>query len=496
VLLSEICEKSGMKMSAKDDIEITGITADSRQVKPGFLFAALPGLILDGRDFIESAASEGATAILVPEGTQLDSILTSSETNNVQLISDANPRKRFALIAASFYDRQPEKVAAVTGTNGKSSVVEFTRQIWNILHFKAASLGTLGTLGIRSGQVSNLANLTTPDPVKLHLTLSKLAGEGISHLALEASSHGLEQHRLDGIRLDVGAFTNLTRDHLDYHHSMDEYFSAKKRLFGEILSADGIAVLNADVPHFKELSKLCNTRGVEVLSYGRLGNYIHLSKTRPNKDGNLINITVSGKPYELPLPLVGEFQVSNALCALGICLATGAETTRAVDSLSTIEGVSGRLELIGQLLNGGRVYVDYAHTPDGLYSVLKTLRNHTTGRLAVVFGCGGDRDPGKRREMGSIAAKLADSIYITDDNPRHEDPSLIRANILDGAPNGVEIDDRAEAIRAAISAIEANDVLLIAGKGHESSQIIGDSRKSFSDAETARVALENEWGNV
>ena len=493
MLLSEICEKSGMKMSVKNDIEITGITADSRQVKPGFLFAALPGLSLDGLDFVDSAANEGATAVLVPEGKQLDSALNSNKANNVQLISDANPRKRFALIAASFYDRQPEKIAAVTGTNGKSSVVEFTRQIWNILHFKAASIGTLG---IRSDEIRKSTNLTTPDPVKLHLALSKLTAEGVSHLALEASSHGLEQYRLDGVQVDVGAFTNLTRDHLDYHHSMGAYFSAKKRLFGEILSSDGIAVLNADVPHFEELSKICKTRGIEVLSYGRSGNYIRLSKTQPNEDGNVINIAVSGNPYELPLPLVGEFQVSNALCALGICLATGAETTRAVDSLRTIGGVSGRLELVGQRLNGGRVYVDYAHTPDGLNSVLKTLKNHTTGRLAVVFGCGGDRDPGKRREMGRIAEELADSIYITDDNPRHEDPSLIRANILEGAPNGVEIDDRAEAIRAAISATEANDVLLIAGKGHESSQIIGDSRKSFSDVETAHVALESERGNV
>ena len=468
--------------TALGDVDISGLTADSRNVEPGFLFAALPGSRLDGRAFIADAVARGAVAVLAPTGTAAP----DDGARPIELLTDDNPRRRLTLLAARFYRHQPATVVAVTGTNGKTSVVEFARQIWARLGRKAASLGTLGVSapGFAAGP-----GLTTPDPVELHRLLAALAEAGVEYAAIEASSHGLEQFRLDGVRLSAAAFTNLGRDHLDYHRDMDAYLGAKRRLFEHLLPADAPAVLNADAPEFEALSGACHDAGHEVVSYGRAGTSLRLVDVTPLADGQRLVLEVFGRTYDTRLPLVGEFQAANALAALGLVTACGADADPAVAALARLTGARGRLELVAHHRDGAAVYVDYAHTPDALESVLRALRPHVAGRLAVVFGAGGDRDAGKRPLMGAAVARLADRALVTDDNPRGEDPAAIRAEVLAACPGAEEIGDRGEAIRAGIAGLGPDDALLIAGKGHEQGQIVGARTLPFDDAEVARAAV-------
>ncbi len=461
---------------------ITGLTEDSRAVRPGFLFAALPGEHVDGRSFVADAIARGAIAVLAPPGTTLP-----PGAGHVRLIEDALPRRRLAHMAAAFHGAQPDTVVAVTGTNGKTSVVNFTRQIWTRLGLPAASLGTLGLTtpdGRRPG------TKTTPTPEVLHADLAGLVRAGITHLAMEASSHGLDQHRLDAVALTAAAFTNLSRDHLDYHGTFEAYFNAKLRLFDELLPPAGTAVLNADIPEEPGLAGRCRRRGHRVVTYGRQGQELRLDAVQPLADGLDLALTVFGNAYHVRLPLVGLFQAENALCALGLVLAAQDGTAdAAVAALEHLTGVRGRLELVAQHPAGAPCYIDYAHTPDALATVLDTVRPHARGRLVVVFGCGGERDPGKRPEMGATARRLADIAIVTDDNPRGEVPAAIRAQVLAGCPGAAEIGDRAAAIRTAVAGLKAGDVLVVAGKGHETGQTVGKEVRPFDDAEQVRAAV-------
>lgn len=467
--------------STAQELEIAGLTADSRQVAPGYLFAAIPGTRADGRAFIDQAVERGAVAVLAPSGTQL-----GSYGRPVLLIVDPEPRRRLAQMAARLYKRQPREIAAVTGTNGKTSVAVFVRQIWERLGRKAASLGTLGLIPPRADAP---AALTTPDPVELHRCLDALAAEGVEALAMEASSHGLDQYRLDGVRLSAAAFTNLSRDHLDYHGTMEAYLAAKARLFGELLPAGKTAVLNADIPEFEELSRLCARRGHRVLTFGRQGRDLRLAGLRAEPAGLNLDLEIFGQGHTVGLPLAGAFQAHNLLAALGLVLAGGADPATVVATLPQLSGVPGRVEPVGATPAGGQVYVDYAHTPDALATVLQAMRPHVRGRLWVVFGAGGDRDPGKRPLMGEAAAAHADAVVVTDDNPRSENPAAIRAQILPGCPGATEVGERGAAIAFALARLGAGDVLVIAGKGHESGQIVGDTVLPFDDREVARAAI-------
>lgn len=462
---------------------LSGLTADSRAVRPGFLFAALPGSKVDGRAFIGEALARGAVAVLAPTGT----VLPAEAGAEVALIADDRPRRRFARLAAAFHGRQPETVVAVTGTNGKTSTVSFARQLWALLGRSAASLGTLGIVA-PDGETPG--SLTTPDPVTLHATLADLAERGVTHLAMEASSHGLDQERLHGVRLTAAGFTNLSHDHLDYHGTMAAYLDAKARLFEEVLPPGGTAVLNLDDPAGRTLAARLAGRSVRVIGYGRAGDALTLEAATPLAAGSRLTLSVFGRRTSLDLPVVGGFQVHNALCALGLVLADPAvDRDAAVAALGRLRGVRGRLEEVARHVSGAPVFVDYAHTPDALETVLTALRPHTAGRLIVVFGCGGDRDRAKRPAMGAIAARLADRAIVTDDNPRSEEPAAIRAAILAACPGAVEIGDRRAAIAAAVESLAEGDVLVIAGKGHESGQIVGNTVHPFDDAEVARAAV-------
>ncbi|MBT3990262.1 MAG: UDP-N-acetylmuramoyl-L-alanyl-D-glutamate--2,6-diaminopimelate ligase [Rhodospirillaceae bacterium] len=470
-------------MSGSDfvDADILGITADSRQVEPGFLFAALPGVNIDGRDFIADAIKAGAVAVLAPTDTSPDIIGDAP----VSLVPDQNPRRRYAKMVGRFYQPQPEHVVAVTGTNGKSSVAEFTRQLWQSCGQAAASFGTLGLI---TPDKQESGSLTTPDPVDLHKPLAVLAVDGVEHVAVEASSHGLDQFRLDGVFINVAAFTNLSRDHLDYHETMEDYFQAKLRLFTDVLDREGVAVINSDDDRGDELTQILTKRRTEFLNYGRNANDIVLKNITAQPDGQRLALSVLGQDVEIALPLIGGFQAMNALCALGIVLADGADQAKSVAAMENLQGVRGRLEQAARLSNGAGIYVDYAHTPDALDHVLTALRPHTTNKLKVVFGCGGDRDQGKRPEMGAIAARLADEVIVTDDNPRSEAAAPIRAQIMAACPGATEIADRQAAIEAAVENLSDGDLLVIAGKGHEQGQIVGDQILPFDDVEVARQA--------
>jgi UDP-N-acetylmuramoyl-L-alanyl-D-glutamate--2,6-diaminopimelate ligase len=459
--------------------EVKGLTADSRQVRPGFLFAALPGNEHDGRDFITQALDDGAVAVLAPPGTQLDD-------RRAVLIIDANPRRRLARLAARFFGRQPAHIAAVTGTNGKTSVARFTEQLWASLGHQGASLGTLGLSG---ASLDEAAALTTPDPVALHRSLAGLADQGVSHLVMEASSHGLDQYRLDGVDIAAAAFTNLSQDHLDYHRDEVSYLAAKQRLFSELLAPGGWAVLNADVPEFETLRAICRERDQHLLSYGRRGGELRLVDQRPEGEGQILDLDIEGRRQRVHLPLVGGFQADNALCALGLVLALGAPADKALAALEHLQGVPGRLEKVAVHASGAPVYVDYAHTPDALAHALTALTPQAANRLVVVFGCGGNRDRAKRPLMGNIACRLADRVIVTDDNPRGEDPGAIRRAVLEGCDRAVEVHDRGVAIRAAVSELNQGDVLMIAGKGHERGQLIGHEMRPFDDAQEARQAV-------
>ena len=475
MLLSEL-----IPQAAADDVEISGLASDSREVRPGYLFAALAGTRASGADFIPDAAARGAAAVLAPEGT--DPALAAG----AMLVTDPNPRRRLALVAARFYGAQPVVVACVTGTNGKTSVAEFTRQIWRASGRKAAALGTLGACAEDRRQP---LRHTTPDPVTLHRVLARLAADGIDHVALEASSHGLAQHRLDGVRVAAAAFTTFSRDHMDYHSDADAYFAAKAGLFERVMAADGTAVLNADDDSAAGLAGRCRARGQRVLTYGSGDADLRLLARRDTEAGQDLSLAIAGMTHEVALPLPGAFQAHNALAALGLALATGVEAGAAVAALGAVTGVPGRLQRIAGHPAGAPVFVDYAHTPDALAAALHAVRPLVSGRLVVVFGCGGERDTGKRREMGAIAARLADRVVVTDDNPRREDPAAIRRAILDSCPGAMEIGDRGRAIRSAVGELGAGDGLLIAGKGHEREQIVGERAIAFDDAAVARSAL-------
>lgn len=467
-----------VKVQGLIDREVTGLTADSRRVGPGFLFAALPGANIDGQRFIPDALSKGAAAVLAAPGAALP------EGSEAALIIDPEPRRALARMAALFYGRQPETVVAVTGTNGKTSTVTFLRQIWADLGESAASLGTLGLVG--PGRLGG-ESLTTPDPVALHALLAEIAKEGVSHLAMEASSHGLDQFRLDGVKLAAAGFTNLTRDHLDYHQTMDAYFAAKSRLFSEVLPEGAVAVLNADSGEFESLQALARHRRLHVIDYGRQASALRLIEAEALGEGIRLTVDILGQRRHVMLPVAGGFQAMNALCALGLAVATGTASDRALEGLENLQPVPGRMQLAATVA-GASVYVDYAHTPDALQTALVNLRPHAKGRLSLVFGCGGDRDPGKRPLMGEIAASLADRVIVTDDNPRTEDAGAIRQAILAACPKGLEIADRQQAIARAITELQDGDVLLIAGKGHEDYQIVGHDKRHFSDVEEAALA--------
>ncbi|HVA34840.1 MAG TPA: UDP-N-acetylmuramoyl-L-alanyl-D-glutamate--2,6-diaminopimelate ligase [Stellaceae bacterium] len=462
------------------DPEILGLTSDSRDVKPGYLFAALAGAREDGRRYVDDALARGAAAVLT-DAAPLDRPI------GVPVIADANPRRRLARMAARFYAPQPATIAAVTGTNGKTSVAVFARQIWAAQGLKAASIGTIGLVApgvVRPGA------LTTPDPVKLHEILRNLTRAGVEHVALEASSHGLDQFRLDGLTLATAAFTNLTRDHLDYHGDMARYFAAKRRLFAELLPQSGTAVINVDDQSGRTLAAVATSRGQRLISYGTAPDAeLRLVSATPTARGLAVEIGIGSERRRLDLPLLGTFQAMNALAAIGLAIATGTTPAAALDALPHLEGVPGRMELAATHPTGAPLIVDYAHTPDALETALTALRPHTTKRLVVVFGCGGDRDAGKRPQMGAIAARLADIAVVTDDNPRSEEPAAIRRAILAACPGGREIGDRRTAIRAAAKLLEAGDLLLIAGKGHESGQIVGARTLPFDDRIEARAAI-------
>jgi UDP-N-acetylmuramoyl-L-alanyl-D-glutamate--2,6-diaminopimelate ligase len=462
------------------DCVISGVSADSRAVSKNFVFIAVPGVRADGMLFADMAVEKGASVVLGERAP--DAPL------HVPFVKIGDARKALSIAAAFFYARQPATIAAVTGTSGKTSVASFTRQIWAALGLQAAALGTTGVVK-PSG--ATYGSLTTPDPVTLHRTLDELAGEGVTHLAMEASSHGLDQRRLDGVRLSVAGFTNLSRDHLDYHPTIEAYLAAKMRLFDTLLRPGQTAVLNADCDVAEQVAAVIAKRGLKLFSVGERGQDIVLVLVQAQTDSYRISLRYRAQTYDLHLPLAGDFMVSNALIAAGLCIASGADAPKVFAALEHLQGAPGRLERVGEK-NGAPVFVDYAHKPDALDKVLATLRPLAAGKLMVVFGCGGDRDQGKRPIMGAIASAHADLVIVTDDNPRSENAAAIRAAILAQAPGALEIGDRAQAIRHAVSLLQAGDVLVVAGKGHETGQIIGTTTLPFSDHEAIRAALAEQ----
>ncbi len=458
---------------------ITGLTADSRAVAPGFLFAALPGVRADGRAFIAEAARRGAAAVLAPAGTAWPEGVPP-----LPLLTGDDPRRALALLAAAFHAAQPATVVAVTGTNGKTSTVDFLRQIWTLGGSRAASIGTLG---LRAEGFPSGPSLTTPDPVALHATLAELSQAGVQAAAMEASSHGIEQRRLDGVRLSAAGFTNLTRDHLDYHGGMDAYRAAKLRLFDTLLPAGAPAVAMAGMER-ETLDALRGLAGLRLLTVGETGGELRLLGHRPTPDGQVLDLLAFGERREVVLALPGRFQADNVMLAAALAVACGMEAGRVLDLLPRLSGVRGRMELAARLPSGAAVYVDYAHTPDAIERLLAALRPHVTpgARLHVVFGAGGDRDPGKRPLMGAAASRFADLCWVTDDNPRSEDAAAIRRAVLAGCPGGIDAGDRAGAIARAMSALRPGDVLAVAGKGHESGQTIGAVTHPFDDAAVVR----------
>ncbi len=474
--LGEILDLSGPD-AAFGSRAIGGLCADSRKVRPGDAFFAIPGVKNDGLAYAAQALERGASVIV---GERAPDFAAPS------FVRVVDARAALAAAAARFYPGQPELVVGITGTSGKTSVAAFVRQIWASMGFEAASLGTLGVV---SRPLTLYGSLTTPDPVVLHQTLDRLTRAGVARLALEASSHGLDQKRLDGVRLAAGAFTNLTRDHMNYHATTEDYLAAKLRLFRALLPKGAPAVVDADSEVAARVGAAALEHGLRLFTVGARGADLRLISTDREGFATRIAFECAGRAWRARLPLPGDFQVSNALVAAGLCVATGSEPGAVFAALETLEGAPGRLERVG-LKRGAPVFVDYAHKPDALEKTLAALRPFVPGRLVVVFGCGGDRDAGKRPMMGAIAARGADVVIVTDDNPRSEDPAAIRAAILAAAPGGREIADRGEAIRAAIATLGEGDALVIAGKGHEAGQIVGDSTLPFSDAEAARAALK------
>jgi UDP-N-acetylmuramoyl-L-alanyl-D-glutamate--2,6-diaminopimelate ligase len=461
--------------------EVTGLAVDSRAVKPGDLFFALAGSKTDGARFVDAAIAAGAVALAGDHPPQGGS--------PVPFVTTSNPRRALALVAAKFFPRQPQTIAAVTGTSGKTSVAAFARQIWQRLGHESASIGTIGLV---SPKRTIYGSLTTPDPIALHRQLDEIAGEGVTHLAFEASSHGLDQYRLDGVRISAGGFTNLTRDHMDYHPDVAHYLNAKLRLFRDLVAADGAAVISADHDCSQQAIDAAHARNLRIVAVGSngdgAGEGIRLIEAEIDGFAQKLLLEHRGRRYAVRLPLVGEFQIENALVAAGLAIGTGSEPKAVFASLERLEGAKGRLERVAES-NGAPIFVDYAHKPDALAKALQALRPYAKRRLVVVFGAGGDRDAGKRPLMGAIAAENADDVIVTDDNPRSENPATIRSAILNTAKGAKEIGDRADAIRTAIAGLQPGDALLIAGKGHETGQVVGNSTLPFSDHDAVASAL-------
>jgi UDP-N-acetylmuramoyl-L-alanyl-D-glutamate--2,6-diaminopimelate ligase len=464
------------------DPQITGVTADSRKVAPGFLFAALPGAKADGRVFAAQAVAAGAAAVIADADLGL----------SAPTIAASDPRRAYALAAARFHGAQPAVVVAVTGTNGKTSVAGFCRQIFARAGFAAASMGTLGVRVSRPGAADEQwtpPGLTTPDAADVAALMARLATADVTHVCMEASSHGVDQRRLDGVSLKAAAFLNLTQDHLDYHGDMETYQAAKLRLFDTLLPRGGTAVLNADSDAFGPFAAAAVTHGQTILSVGEAGQGLQLLALAPTPAGQTLTLAAQGETFTVDLPLAGGFQAANALAAAGLCLAVGVDLPTVLAALARLEGAPGRLQRIGARASGGEAYVDYAHTPDGLETVLTALRPHVRGRLIAVFGAGGDRDRTKRPLMGAIAGLLADVAIVTDDNPRSEHPAAIRAEVMAGATGLTEIGDRRAAIRAAVAMLADGDVLVVAGKGHEQGQTIAGVVHPFDDVAETLEAL-------
>jgi len=463
----------GMEMATK----FAGLACDSREVRPGYLFAALPGTKTDGAAFLAEAVRRGAVAILGrPE------LAARAREFGIQFLADENPRLRLAHLAAEYFGAQPSTIAAVTGTNGKTSVTVFLRQIWAFAGYKAASLGTIG-LVTPSGEVP--LRHTTPDAIEIQRLAAQMKREGVEYLAFEASSHGLDQYRIDGLEIAAAAFTNITRDHLDYHATFEAYLAAKLRLFSEVVGNDGAAVINADASHAGAFTAAATERRLRLITVGQTGKTLRLLSVEPRESGQQLSIAYAGRTSRVFLPLAGRFQASNALVASGLAIGLGQSEEQVFAALGQLQGAPGRLEIVAYAPSGAPVYVDYAHTPNALEIALAAIRPHVQGNLHVIFGCGGDRDTGKRPLMGAAAANLADIVIVTDDNPRSEEPALIRRQALAGCPGAREIGDRAEAIHVGIAGLGEGDVLVIAGKGHETGQIVGTIMRPFSDREEA-----------
>lgn len=483
----------GLRGDKGRDPAITGLAVDSRQVKPGFLFAALPGSAAHGGEFIQYALREGAGAILTDRA---GAALAASELAGADaaLVVVEDPRAALAAAAALWFGAQPEKLVAVTGTSGKTSVATFTRQIWQNLGHKAISLGTMGVQGDYQARLAH----TTPEPITLHRVLAEAAAAGVTHAALEASSHGLDQRRLDGVRVMAGAFTNFSQDHLDYHKNFDDYFVAKALLFNHILIEGAKAVINVDDPRGRQMAGIARENGLDLLTIGQAETAdLRILNQRYDATGQDLRFSLHGQAHLVRLALIGGFQAENVLAAMGLAMATGDDPAAIIDSLPRLNTVRGRMELAAIRENGAAVFVDYSHKPGALASALQSLRPHVMGRIVVVFGAGGDRDRLKRPLMGEAAAAHADVVFVTDDNPRSEDPAAIRAEVMAGAgPDAIEVGDRAEAILRGVDALQPGDALLIAGKGHETGQIIGNDVFPFDDAEQASVAVAALDGKI
>jgi UDP-N-acetylmuramoyl-L-alanyl-D-glutamate--2,6-diaminopimelate ligase len=488
MILARLLEAAGLASAGPGDARVTGFAIDHRKVAPGTVFGAFTGARFNGEDFIEAAIAAGAVAIVAGPQAKVSGALH---------VADANPRRAFARLAARFFTPVPETVVAVTGTNGKTSTVEMTRQLWRMAGIRAASIGTLG---VTTPDETVSTGLTTPDIVTFLANMTGLAREGVSHVAYEASSHGLSQFRNEGLRVSAGAFTNLSRDHLDYHATMEDYLAAKMRLFDEVVEDGGAAVIWADDEWSGRAMEHARARGLDILSVGARGEVIRLLSRAPTHLGQVLDIEHAGISRKITLPLIGAYQAANALVAAGLVLATGGDADRTFDALSRLQPVRGRLERAAITGTGAPVYVDYAHTPNALAAAIEALRPHVKGRLVCVIGAGGDRDQGKRPQMGRVAAAQADVVIVTDDNPRGEDPAAIRAQVLQGAPRAREIGDRRAAIAAAIAEAGSEDIVLIAGKGHEQGQIFGrgDALRvlPFDDVTAARECAGQMQGSA
>lgn len=473
----------GLTARGGADIAVTGLSVDSRTVKPGHLFAALAGSRAHGADYIPTALERGAVAILTDaEGARQAGDLPAG----VALVIAAEPRAALAMASALWFGRQPQTMAAVTGTNGKTSVATFTRQIWMALDHAAINIGTTGVEGAWTAPSAH----TTPDPITLHAMLADAAAAGVTHAAMEASSHGLDQRRMDGVRLMAGAFTNFTQDHLDYHGTFEAYFEAKMGLFTRLLPPDAAAVINLNDPNGAEVAAIAESRGLRVITVGHAeGCDLRILAQRFDSAGQDLRLSFGGVAYQVRLNLIGGFQAENVALAAGLCIGCGAQPSAVFEVLSRLSGVRGRMQLAATRSNGAPVFVDYAHTPDAIETALKALRPHVMGRLVIAFGAGGDRDRTKRPLMGAAAAKHADVLFVTDDNPRSEDPAAIRAEIIKACPEATEVGDRAEAILRAVDALGPGDAALIAGKGHETGQVIGRDIFPFDDVEQASIAV-------